>query len=53
MPTLSKLAGPLKPLLFDTVREASLWRIFNEYEVTYEDIAWFLKETKSMYTMRR
>jgi hypothetical protein len=41
-----------KPLLFDTVREASLWRIFNEYEVTYEDIAWFLKETKLMYTMR-
>jgi hypothetical protein len=41
-----------KPLLFDTVREASLWRIFNEYEVAYEDTAWFLKETKLMYTMR-
>jgi hypothetical protein len=41
-----------KPLLFATDRESSLWRIFNEYKVTYEDIAWFLKETKLMYTMR-
>jgi hypothetical protein len=24
-----------KPLLFDTYRESSLWRIFNEYEVTH------------------
>jgi hypothetical protein len=31
-----------KPLLFDTDRESSLWRVFNEYEVTYDDNAWFL-----------
>jgi hypothetical protein len=41
-----------KPLLFDTDRKSSLWRFFNEYEVTYGDIAWCLKGTKLMYTMR-
>jgi Reverse transcriptase (RNA-dependent DNA polymerase) len=39
-----------KPLLFGMDRESSLWRFFNEYDVTYEDIAWFLKETKLIYT---
>ena len=40
-----------RPLLFSRDREASLWRFFNEYKVTYEDIAWFLQETKLIYAV--
>ena len=38
-----------KPALFGVNREASLWRVFNEYDVAFEDVAWFLQETKLIY----
>jgi hypothetical protein len=38
-----------KPGLFGLNREASLWRMFNEYDVAVADIAWFLQETKLIY----
>ena len=34
-----------KPRLFQLTREASLWKLINEYDVLYADIAWFLQET--------
>jgi hypothetical protein len=40
-----------KPGLFEMNREASLWRVFNEYDVRTSDIAWFLQETKLMYAV--
>jgi hypothetical protein len=38
-----------KPALFGIDRESSLWRIFNEYDVKFDDIAWFLQETRLIY----
>lgn len=40
-----------RPRLFGMGREPSLWRLFNEYNVAYEDIAWFLQETKLIYAV--
>ena len=39
-----------KPRLFQLTREASLWKLFNEYDVPYADIAWFLQQTQLMYS---
>ena len=39
-----------KPRLFLMTREASLWKLFNEYDVPYADIAWFPQETQLMYS---
>jgi hypothetical protein len=48
-----KACRPKSPCsLIRTAGSPQLCRTFNEYEVTYEDIAWFLKETQLMYTMR-
>lgn len=41
-----------KPGLFRMDREFSLWRVFNEYGVAYDDIAWFLQETQLIYATR-
>jgi hypothetical protein len=38
-----------KPDLFRSDRESSLWRVFNEYDIGFDDIAWFLQETKLIY----
>jgi hypothetical protein len=40
-----------KPTLFEIGREPSLWRLFNEYDVSYDDIAWFLQETKLIFAV--
>jgi hypothetical protein len=42
-----KACGPRSPCsLIRSGSQSSLWLIFNEYEVTSEDIAWFLKDDK-------
>ena len=36
-----------KPGLLQLTREASLWKVVNEYNVSFAYIAWFLQETAS------
>jgi hypothetical protein len=40
-----------KPGIFGSNREASMWRVFNEYDVNVLDIAGFLQDTQLMYAV--
>jgi hypothetical protein len=49
-PHLQHLRGT-KPGIFGINREASMWRVFNEYDVSVIDIAGFLQYTQLMYAV--